>query len=218
MVMGKCTTIHRVTTLRGSGKMIWKKVKEPWTGLICEKSILGNGTRTASMDGEFISGCNLKEKGNFWGTGTRATGQTEWERAMVFFIMPTGRSMRGSGKIIWSKVLLFIPIKTAKFLISCSIKIECSRAGQNSHSNKPVRRFPVRKKLSPTLSVKACISTICFIPSPLISKDYIIYCSETIPSWKLGTRDSPTFTINNPNTVFAWMQKEFGKWSELSKF
>ena len=73
--MEKCTTIHLATILKGIGKMIWNKVKEQWIGQISEKNILGNGIKIISMDGEFIFGCNQREKENTYETDIREIGR-----------------------------------------------------------------------------------------------------------------------------------------------
>lgn len=120
--MEKCTTIHQETIFKDNGKMIKSKEKEQWTGLIYDKSMLGNGKITTNKDGECIFGLNQKVKENTSEIDTKVHGLMESEMDMESFIMPMDQSMKDIGKITWSKDTLFIQMKTDKHSLFSSKK------------------------------------------------------------------------------------------------
>ena len=86
--------------------------------------MLENGKIIINRDGECIFGSNLKAKENISEIGMKVHGLMELETDMESFIMPTDLNTRDIGRITWSKDMLFIPIRMARYRLFCSRKTE----------------------------------------------------------------------------------------------
>ena len=218
MDSAKCTIILLGTTLKEIGPMIWRKDKEPWIGLILGKSILGNGITIFSMVGEFISGSNLKEKVNTSEIGMKETGPKEFVRDMEYFIMQTELNMKDIGKIIWRKVLHFIPMKMVKFLTLNSKKTVCWEQEWHLHFKIQTRSQFQKNKYSQTFTRNVYTYLKFSIHSSPIWSHCSICCWEITLNWSIGIRAFQIFMTNNQSLVSVSIFKESGKWSEHLKY
>lgn len=109
--MEKCIIILQEIILKVNGQTIKNKVEELWIGQILEKNMSVNGEIIINKVGECIFGLNPKVKENIWETDMKVIGLMESDKDMVYFTMQMDQNIKVIGKIIWSKVTHFIPIK-----------------------------------------------------------------------------------------------------------
>lgn len=133
--------------------MIKSKEREQWIGLIFDKNMLDSGKTIINKDGECIFGFSQKVKENISEIDMKALGWMESEMDMASFTMQMDPSMKDIGKIIWNRILPFIPIKMGKLSSFSSKKTEWSVKIIQLLSKNPTKKALLRKKLNLTFTL-----------------------------------------------------------------